>query len=110
MGAVIGVIGGNAGRAADELLERFRVAGATAPDRAQSLSQLGVTSSTGILAKYVQAGVVCQTRPDRFYLDEAAYAVYRRRNTPLAVMFALAAGLLAVGVGLYAATMASPHR
>jgi hypothetical protein len=110
MGAIIGVVaGGAAARATEDLLERFRVAGATAPDRAQPLDQLGITTSTGILVRYAQAGVICQTRPDRFYLDEAAYAVYRRRNNRTATVIALAAGLLALGVGIAAAVMAGPR-
>jgi hypothetical protein len=109
MGAVVGVIAASSARASEDLLERFRVAGATAPDRAQLLSQLGLTTGTPWFMKYAQAGVICQTRPDRFYLDEAAYAVYRRGQNRVAVVIALAAGVIALGAGIAAAIMARPH-
>ena len=111
MGAIVGIIAAGAtARAGDDLLERFRVAGATAPDRAQSLDQLGVTTSTGFLVRYAQAGVIRQTRPDRFYLDESAFAVYRRRNGRAAVAIGLAAGLLGLIAAIAAAVTAAPRR
>lgn len=108
MGATIAaVIAASSARVAEDLLERFRVSGATAPDRAQSLSQLGLTPDAAMLAQYAQAGVICQTRGDRFYLDESAYAVYRRRGTRTAMIIAIAAGLMAVGMAVAAAVMTS---
>jgi hypothetical protein len=106
MGAVIGVIAASAARADADLLERFRVGDATAADRAQSLAHLGL-SPARLPTRYLKAGVIRQAGADRYYLDESALAAYRRGRGPWRVVFALAAGLLALGAALIAATARS---
>jgi len=98
MGAVVGVIAASAARADADLLERFRVADATAPGRAQPLAQLGVSATSGF-TRYVRAGVIRVASGDRFYLDEAALAAYRRSRAPVALI-ALATGLMLLGVAI----------
>ena len=97
MGAMIGVIAAASARADADLLERFRVAGATAAERAQPLDRLGVSDSPG-LTRYLNDGVICRSpaAADRYYLDEVALAAYRHRKRPVMV----AVGLALMGLGL----------
>jgi len=84
------------------VLERFRVADATAPERAQSLESLGLGDSM-MLRRLIDAGVI---RPgssgNRVYLSETTYATYRRRTRVRAVIFALVAGLAMLILGFAA--------
>jgi hypothetical protein len=80
-----------AARAKTQLLDTFRVAGATAPERALPLARLGVDGQQSTFGTLVQAGVIravdARGRPavlgdtfDRiagYYLDEAAYVAHR---------------------------------
>ena len=102
MGATVAVIAAaNSARAQADLLERFRVADATAPDRAQSLSKLGLEGSR-FLDRFVSVGVICQAPASggRYYLDEVAYAAYRRRQrNPRLAMVVVAIGLALIAIG-----------
>jgi predicted Abi (CAAX) family protease len=105
MGAAIGAIAAaGAARLDADLLERFRVADATAAARAQPLSTLGVEGSM-VFGRYQTAGVIRQTTPSsgRYYLDEVALAAYRRRKNP-AAMIAGVGILILAGIALAAAT------
>jgi len=110
MGAALIAVAGNAARVAEDLLERFRLADATALDRARSLPQLGLSPDAPGLARFAAAGVIRQTNTDRFFLDEAAYAAYRRRQPRLAMAIAIAFGLMAIGIAIAAATMVRAPR
>jgi hypothetical protein len=82
MGATVAVIAAaSAARAEAELLERFRVSDATAPGRAQTLNKLGLEGSR-YLDRFQSVGVICQAPGGggRYYLDEVAYAAYRRQR------------------------------
>jgi hypothetical protein len=63
------------------LLEAFRVAGATAPERARTLDALGVVPD-GTLADFKEAGII---RPGpgagTWYLDEGAHAARTASHT-----------------------------
>lgn len=103
------VIAAAAARANADLLERFRVTGATAPDRALPLDQLGVIDSPP-LRRYVAANVICSSpmAADRYYLDEVAYASYRRRRRPLPAVLALVIAGLAILLGVMVAVTSRP--
>jgi len=79
-------------REENRVLGAFRVAGATAPDRAQPLTQLGVASSPAV-TQLVAARILVEQRPDRWYLDERAVVAYRAPERQRVLM---AAGLAAV--------------
>jgi hypothetical protein len=99
MGTFVVAAAAGAARAAEiDLLERFRVADATAADRAQPLSALGVAPSW-TLTRYLQAAVVRQTVGDRYYLDERAYAVYHRGG-PRAVALVIAGVMMFMGMAV----------
>ncbi len=94
---IIAAAGAGAGAAAKQMadtLERFRVADATAADRAQSLESLGL-QHMGVVSRLIAAGVILPgTRAARFYLSEVAFAAYRRRQVgQQRVMAAVAVGL-----------------
>jgi hypothetical protein len=64
-----------------QVIDRFRVAEATAPDRARILSELGVADS-GELDELIDADVIRSgTAPDTWFLDEAAYIA--KRDAPV---------------------------
>jgi hypothetical protein len=103
MGATVAVIAAaNARRAEADLLERFRVSDATAPDRAQTLNKMGLEGSR-VLVRLQAAGVICQAPASggRYYLDEVAVAAYRRRRrSPQLAMLVVCIGLAAIAIGV----------
>lgn len=85
------------------LLDAFRLADATAPDRAQSRTRLGI-DRTPTFTRLEGAGVVQSDGRDRYYLNEAAVVAQRssaRRRPSLPVFLVIAVlvlvGLLSVG-------------
>ena len=95
-----------AGAAAKQMadtLERFRVADATAPDRAQSLESLGL-QQVGVVARLAATGIILPgTRAGRFYLSEMALAAYQRQQAGRqriigAAAFAIAIACMLAGV------------
>ncbi len=92
--AAAGAAAGTAAKQMADTLERFRVANATAPERAQSLDSLGLQHS-GVVNRLATAGVILPgTRPGRFYLSEIAFAAYQRQQIGRQRIMALA------GVGI----------
>ena len=89
-----------------KVVDAFRLAGATAPERARPLPQLGLARDAA-LDELAQAGVLAYVkRDDAWWLNEAAY-VARRDARPakgklLALIVLLA--LLAVAAGTILAT------
>lgn len=85
------------------LIDAFRIADATAADRAQSLSRIGV-ERTDVLTRLEAQGVLRSVARDRYYLDEAAVVARRARSVgPSArriifVLALLAAVLVAIGL------------
>jgi hypothetical protein len=114
MGATVAVVAAAAAaRAEQDLIERFRVSDATAPDRAQSLNKMGMEGSQ-VLDRLQAAGVICQAPASsgRYYLDEVAYAAYRRRRqrNPVLAMVVVGIGLMAIALGIVIFMMSSPPR
>ena len=103
MGATVAVVAAAAAaRAQQDLLERFRVSDATAPDRAQTLNTMGLEGSR-VLDRFQAAGVICEVPASggRYYLDEVAYAAYRRRRgSPRLAMLVVVIGLAAIAIGV----------
>jgi hypothetical protein len=76
------------------VLEGFRVADATAPDRAQTLDSLGLAGNRAVDSLF-KAGVILPGRAAHsVYLSEVAYAAYRRNGQ------GRARALFGVGVAL----------
>jgi hypothetical protein len=108
MAGIIAAAGAAAGAAAKQMadtLERFRVADATATDRAQSLESLGL-QHMGVVSRLVTAGVILPgTRAGRFYLSEIAFAAYRRQQLGQQRVMAIAAVGVAIAALLAGAMM-----
>ena len=77
----------------------FRDQGATSPDRAMTLSELG-THSSFVFRRMVRAGVfVAMPGGQRFYLSEPAAEAFRQRQAQR-VVWALAAVTIVLVVAL----------
>ena len=104
-----------AARAHTKVLDAFRVNGATAPERARPLAELGLSDSDRSLGKCIATGVVrgvdARGRPTvlgyetahvaGYYLDEAAYVARRDRRPSRRkrlVLVAIAVSLMLIGI------------
>jgi hypothetical protein len=89
-----------AAREKADVLQRFRLADATASDRAQSLDSLGLRPQ-GLVARLMAAGVILPgSRANRVYLSEAALVTYEHSTVNRVRLAVLAATALALGAGL----------
>jgi hypothetical protein len=76
-GAVVAAAAAAHRRRLNAILDAFRLADATAPERARTLDALGVSSSRELDA-LTQAGVLLAApRAGAWYLNEKAYVAYR---------------------------------
>ena len=66
---------GAAGAARRRVLDAFREAGATSPKHAQSIRDLAPPEQNQIRA-LLSAGIIRESEPGRYYLDEPALARY----------------------------------
>jgi hypothetical protein len=88
----------------EDTLERFRVADATAPDRAQSLESLGLQPNAAVNRLAAAGVIVPGTRAGRFYVSEVALAAYKKRQAGR-VRIAAAAGFVVALAALLAALL-----
>ena len=102
-GAVVAVMAAQK-QARMRVLDAFRLAGATAPERAQPIDQLGLTRNSALL-ELERQGVIKTAGGGRVYLDEAAYVAVRDRQPTRAVRV-LAVVLAVVLVILLGVTIA----
>jgi hypothetical protein len=94
-------------RARQRVLDAFRVAGATAPDRARPLAELGLTLDPTLEA-CVHAGVVRRGKRDgELWLDESAYIARRDGGEKKAVKVVVIAMLAGLGLLLLALLLVS---
>lgn len=98
MAASVGVMAAAAAaREKANVLQRFRLADATASDRAQSLDSLGLRPQ-GLVTRLMAAGVILPgSRANRVYLSEAALVAYDYSTANRVRLAALAACALALG-------------
>lgn len=106
-GAVVAAAAAAHKRRTQFILDAFRTADATAPDRARSLEQLGVIENIE-LDQLCRAGVVLEgSEPGSWYLSETAYIANRanaaRRVGRVAIVLAVVL-VLFVAVLLYSLT------
>ena len=110
-GAVVAAAAGARRRRLAEVVEAFRAAGATAPDRARRLDEV-LTGHAGEVARLAEAGVLAAGPGDgRWYLHEAAYVAWqeaRRRGRPGRVLTALGVALLVAGLLVLLAFLIAP--
>lgn len=109
--ATIAVIAAAHAQRVQEVTDAFRLAGATAPDRAQSLEALGV-QHVAEAEQLAQSGVlVSGPRGGTWYLSEAALVAQREAaaQTPrwLLVVIVVLVAIGAVAIGLLVARRSS---
>jgi hypothetical protein len=100
---VVAMAAAQAQAAERRLIDAFRVAGATAPDRARAPEELRVVPDAAF-GHLVEAGLLRERARGAFYLDEAA-VIARRDHRPKRVRPALVltiAALAALGFVLLA--------
>lgn len=100
-GAVIAAAAAARAKRLQRILDAFRLAGATAPDRAHSMDALSVERDSHV-EELVRYGVlVAGPRSDTWYLDEAGYIAHRsarQRTSRMAVLTAVAALIVLLGI------------
>ena len=97
-GALVAILAAQA-QAERRAFEAFRIAGATAPERAQSLAALDLIDSVA-LRTLTRRGLVREGEPGLFWLDERAVA--ERSRPPKGQVLVLVVLLAAVGLVLLA--------
>jgi hypothetical protein len=95
---------GAAQRDVERTLECFRVADATAPDRARSLDQLGLVGGRGVNHLFAAGVILPGPTAGTVYLSEVAYAAFRRRRQrgPMLAAVLGACALILAGIMMFA--------
>jgi hypothetical protein len=76
------------------VVDEFRAASATTPDRARSLESLGLARRGSVLS-LIRRRRLREAAPDRFYLDEVAMQPVHLARPTLTVLSAFLVGVLA---------------
>jgi len=84
-------------RREENLLDAFRAAGATSPDRAQSFEAIGVDDSLAI-RRLRERAVIREAVPGVFYLDEEVWTAVRRTRHRLVAVFLAILVIVLLGV------------
>jgi hypothetical protein len=88
-GGFVAIIAAAHAKAIQRVVDAFRLAGATAADRARSLTDLSLAEDAAV-AELRKAGVIKPgAARDSWYLDEAAYIVRRDAGPKKAVIVVL---------------------
>jgi hypothetical protein len=80
-----------------EVIDDFRAAGATSPDRAQSYQAIGLGDSLAIKRLHNRA-VIREAAPGMYYLDEEVWSAVVRTRRRLVVTLLSVIALLALGL------------
>src|SRR6266571_7648495 len=86
-------------RREQEVIDDFRAAGATSPDRAQSYTAIGFGETLAV-RRLRNRAVIREAAPGVYYLDEEVWAAVRRTRVRLLTVFISILALLLLGVSL----------
>ena len=86
-------------RREQEVIDDFRAAGATSPDRAQSYTAMGL-GDTLALRRLRNRAVIREAAPGVYYLDEEVWAAVRRTRLRLLTVLVILLGILLLGISL----------
>ena len=86
-------------RREQEVIDDFRAAGATSPDRAQSHTAIGL-GDTLALRRLRNRAVIREAAPGVYYLDEEVWAAVRRTRLRLLTVLIVMLGILLLGISL----------
>ena len=84
-------------RREQEVIDDFRAAGATSPDRAQSYAAIGL-GDTLALRRLRNRAVIREAAPGVYYLDEEVWAAVKRTRVRLLSVVVLITGILLLGI------------
>ena len=104
-GAVVAAVAAARARRVRDVMDAFRLADATAPERARSLDEIGIAAPAEV-AMLSEAGIVVQDpRSGGWWLSEQAYIAYRDQQPKKAIRVLLvfiAVALVIVAAGMLA--------
>ena len=93
------------------VMDAFRLADATAPDRARTLDALGIAHTAEVEQLAQQGVLVAGPRRGSWYLSEAAVVARRRAARPhRTVLLVIVVLLAALGAGLVGLLLAARNR
>lgn len=111
-GAVVAAMAAARAQRVRDVMDAFRLADATAPDRARSLDEIGI-AAPGEVAMLSEAGIVLQDpRTGGWWLSERAYIAHRDRQPKKAVRVLLvfvSITLFIVGIGMIVLLATTPR-
>src|SRR3954453_5008365 len=84
-------------RREQEVIDDFRAAGATAPDKAQSYTAIGLGESLA-LRRLRNRAVIREAAPGVYYLDEEVWSAVRRTRRRVASVFILILATMLLGI------------
>lgn len=84
-------------RREQEVVDDFRAAGATSPERAQSYTALGFGESLALRRLHNRA-VIREAAPGMFYLDEEVWAAVRRTRRRIATVLIIVILIMLAGI------------
>ena len=84
-------------RREQEVIDDFRDAGATAPERAQSYTAIGLGDSLA-LRRLRNRAVIREAAPGVYYLDEEVWAAVRRTRLRMLTVFVAILAVLLIGI------------
>ena len=84
-------------RKEQHVIDDFRAAGATSPERAQSYAAIGLGDSLAVRRLHNRA-VIREAAPGTYYLDEEVWAAVRRTRQRLVITILSIIAVLALGV------------
>ena len=80
-----------------DVIDDFRSAGATSPDRAQSYTAIGLGDSLAI-KRLRNRAVIREAAPDSYYLDEEVWSAVVRTRRRLVITLLSVLAVMALGV------------
>ena len=84
-------------RREQEVIDDFRAAGATSPDRAQSYTAIGLGETLAV-RRLRNRAVIREAAPGVFYLDEEVWSAVRRTRLRMLTVFIAILGVLVFGI------------
>src|SRR4051794_41944031 len=84
-------------RREQEVIDDFRVAGATSPDKAQSYTAIGLGESLAV-RRLRNRAVIREASPGGFYLDEEVWSAGRRARMRLGITLLPGLAVMAIRV------------
>jgi hypothetical protein len=106
-GAYVAIAASARARRMQKVVDAFRIADATSPERARGFDEVGVDRGQSVVDDLLHRAVLAPGRREgTFYVDERGYIAHRderRRRARLAMLLMVVIALGVMGAGLLAA-------